>query len=260
MKFYVQPSRMSNPTIVASKKLVRISIAKSRPKMSEEGKRLLNCLMLIMYPPTYASQGEYQLHIFEDNEAVIKMIYEGRSPTMTHVSRTHRGALDWLLDMINLETKIQIKYVDTRNQLAYILTKGTSRNEWNQLLRLFNIDFSMFSCSFSDDFLSDDQVGKHCAMSKRGQEATSNEGSPMVKARPCLVARDSRSEVISSGSLGSLVNLGECDERKEVEIPSGKKFASRFKIRSRVLSSESTRECSNGRWEELAGGATPDTP
>ena len=40
-------------------------------------------------------------HVFEDNEAVIKMIIEGRSPTMRHVSRTHRVALDWLFDRIH---------------------------------------------------------------------------------------------------------------------------------------------------------------
>ena len=49
--------------------------------------------------------------VFEDNEAVIKMIIEGRSPTMRHVSRTHRVALDWLFDRINLDPKIQIKSI-----------------------------------------------------------------------------------------------------------------------------------------------------
>ena len=34
------------------------------------------------------------LYVFEDNEAVIKMIFKGRSPTMRHVSRTHRVVLD----------------------------------------------------------------------------------------------------------------------------------------------------------------------
>ena len=42
------------------------------------------------------------LYVFEVNEAVIKMIIKGRSPTMRHVSRNHRVALDWLLDRINL--------------------------------------------------------------------------------------------------------------------------------------------------------------
>ena len=43
------------------------------------------------------------LYVFEDNEAVIKMIMKGRSPTMRHVSRTHRVALDWLFDRIDLD-------------------------------------------------------------------------------------------------------------------------------------------------------------
>ena len=41
---------------------------------------------------------------------------------MRHVSRTHRVALDWLFDRINLDPKIQIKYIDTKNQPADILT------------------------------------------------------------------------------------------------------------------------------------------
>ena len=45
---------------------------------------------------------EALLYVFGDNEAVIKMIVKGRSPTMRHVSRTHRVALDWLFDRINL--------------------------------------------------------------------------------------------------------------------------------------------------------------
>ena len=43
---------------------------------------------------------------------------------------------------------IQIKDVDTKNQLADILTKGNfTRDEWNHLLHLFNIiNFSSASC------------------------------------------------------------------------------------------------------------------
>ena len=37
-----------------------------------------------------SSRQESLLYVFEDNEAVIKMIIEGRCPTMRHVSRTHR--------------------------------------------------------------------------------------------------------------------------------------------------------------------------
>ena len=53
----------------------------------------------------HLSEKESQLYIFEDDEAVIKMIIKGSSPTMRHVSRTHRVALDWLFDRINLDQK-----------------------------------------------------------------------------------------------------------------------------------------------------------
>ena len=54
---------------------------------------------------TSSSQCEARLYIFEDSEAVIKII-KSRSATMRHVSRTRRDALDWLFDRINLDTKI----------------------------------------------------------------------------------------------------------------------------------------------------------
>ena len=91
-------------------------------------------------PSNVQSSRQAFLYVFEDIEAVIKMIFKGRSPSMKHVSRTHRVALDWLFDRINLDPKIQIKYIDTKNQLADVLTKGNfTRDEWNHLLCLFNI-------------------------------------------------------------------------------------------------------------------------
>ena len=97
----------------------------SKPKTKGETEMLITCRMWITSPQKAdSSEGESQLYIFENNEAVIKMIIKGRSPKMRHVSRTHRVALDWLFDRINLDlTKIQIKSVDTRNQLADNQTK-----------------------------------------------------------------------------------------------------------------------------------------
>ena len=87
---------------------------------------------------------EALLYVLEDNEGVIKMIMKGRSPTMRHVSRTHRVALDWLFDRINLDPKIQIQYIDTQNQLADILTKGKfTRDEWNHLLNFLSLAISV---------------------------------------------------------------------------------------------------------------------
>ena len=110
-----------------------------------------------------SARQEALLYVFEDNEAVIKMIIKGRSPTMRHVSRTHRVALDWLFDRINLDPKIQIKHIDTKNQLADILTKGNfTRDEWNHLLTLFNIShFSSTACT--------------AAMAKRAQQESGEE-------------------------------------------------------------------------------------
>ena len=70
-----------------------------------------------------SARQEALLFVFEDNKAVIKMIIKGRSPATRLVSRTHRVALDWLFDRMNQDSKIQIKYIDTKIQLADILTK-----------------------------------------------------------------------------------------------------------------------------------------
>ena len=81
-----------------------------------------------------SSRQEASLYVFEDKEAVIKVIVKGRSPTMRHVSRTHRVALDWLFDRINLDPKSQIKYIDTKNQLADILTKRKISHVMNGII------------------------------------------------------------------------------------------------------------------------------
>ena len=60
--------------------------------------------------------GKAQLYIFDDSEAVIKMTIKGRSQMIRHVSGTHSVALDWLFVSINLDPKIQITHVDTKNQ------------------------------------------------------------------------------------------------------------------------------------------------
>ena len=100
-----------------------------------------------------------------------------------------RVALDWLFDRINLDSKIQIKYIDTKNQLADILTKGNfSHDEWNHLLCLFNIShFSSTVCSET--------------MAKRSQH-DSEEERVTAKSRPMmnLIAR-APSHVSSSTSV-----------------------------------------------------------
>ena len=138
-----------------------------------------------------SARQEALLYVFEDNEAVIKMIMKGRSPTMRHVSRTHRVALDWLFDRINLDPKIQIKYIDTKNQLADILTKGNfTRDEWNHLLTLFNIShFSSTACI--------------AAMAKRAQQE-SGEGRVTAKSRPMMNLTARTPSFVSSSASSNL--------------------------------------------------------
>ena len=152
-----------------------------------------------------SARQEALLYVFEDNEAVIKMIIKGRSPTMRHVSRTHRVALDWLFDRINLDPKIQIKYIDTKNQLADILTKGNfTRDEWNHLLTLFNIShFSSTACT--------------AAMAKRAQQG-SGEERVTAKSRPMMNLTARMPSVVSSSTSSNpgMTSYGYQDPGKSV--------------------------------------------
>ena len=137
-----------------------------------------------------SARQEAFLSVFEDNEAVIKMIIKGRSPTMRHVSRTHRVALEWLFDRINLDSKIQIKNIDTKNQLADISTKGNlTRDEWNHLFSFFNISqFSSTVCS--------------AAVAKRIQQE-SGEERVTAKSRPTMNLLGRMPSVVSSSTSSS---------------------------------------------------------
>ena len=143
--------------------------------------------------------------MFEDNEAVIKMIIKGRSPAMRHVSKTHCVALDWLFDRINLDPKIQIKYIDTKNQLADILTKRNfTRDEWNHLLCLFNIShFSSTNCT---------EVMSKRTQKDSGEERVTAKSKPMMN----LVSRCSER---NSDVLASTASQRTGETRYDSQIP-----------------------------------------
>ena len=153
-----------------------------------------------------SARQEALLYVFEDNEAVIKMIIKGRSPTMRHVSRTHRVALDWLFTRSNqCGPKIQIKYIDTKNQLADMLTKGNlTRDEWNHLLCLFNIShFSSAECPE--------------VMSKRMQKE-SGEERVTAKSRP-MMSLIARSNERAPSALSSTASESPQKNRHESQNP-----------------------------------------
>ena len=97
------------------------------------------------------------------------MIIKGRSHTMIHVSRTHRVALDWLFDRINLQPKIQIKYVDTKK------TTRVDRRKCKRWVELSSFvvkhhDFLNVSCSHFQQ--CSDSIRKQCTKTGRVQKAT----------------------------------------------------------------------------------------
>ena len=74
-----------------------------------------------------SSHQEALLYVLEDNEAVIKMIIKGRSPTNETCFQNpqSRAALDWSLDRIILDPNNPNQvHRHQKTQLAYILTKG----------------------------------------------------------------------------------------------------------------------------------------
>ena len=153
----------------------------------------------------HSSRQEALLKIFEDNEAVIKMNIKGRSPTMRHVSRSHRVALDWLFDRTNLDPKIQIKYMGTNNQLADMLTKGNfTRDEWNHLLCLFNI--SHFS-----------SINNLEVMSRRTQKYSGEQG-VTAKSKP-MTNLVSRCSGRTSAALPSTASESPGKTRHESQFP-----------------------------------------
>ena len=152
------------------------------------------------------------LYVFEDNEAVIKMIIKGRSPTMRHVSRTHRVALDWLFDRITLVSKNQTRYIDTKYQLADIPTKGNfARDECNNLLHLFNIShFSSTCCAKNSSSISCPNTTAKRMQEQQGEEVSvaKSKSTAMNLSSRIPTSSSSTKSPIASKSPGILPDQG----------------------------------------------------
>ena len=113
----------------------------------------------------HSSQGESQLNTFwrqwsshqNDNQTT-------KSNDGTCVQNQQSCA--WLVvrqDPFRTQYPNQICWHEKPNSRTFGPKRVFSRDEWNHLLRLFNImSFSMFSCCHFSDFLSDDQVRAPC--------------------------------------------------------------------------------------------------
>ena len=119
--------------------------------------------------------GEALLYVFEDNEAVIKMIIKGRSPTMRHVSRTHRVASDRLFDRINLDN-LQTFW---RKEVMY----ERNRSTFSICRTLWKTDFTQEQSTWKQDKRSDKEdilVNKNNRLKARTWQANWNRGKVQV--------------------------------------------------------------------------------
>ena len=211
-------------------------------------KRSQLCDVDYVHTNTHSSRIESQLCIFADNEAVIKMFIKGRSPTMWHVSRTDRVAFDWLFDKIN-----SIMLTPKTNSQTF------SRDEWNYFLRLFNIWVSRF-------ILVATWVIFFLTIRFENRAPCQNEVKRRLRTKALRWRkrdhawwRVTRGVKKSLHKVWDLWSIREYRWKKRSRNSSWKQHAVRFKIRNRVLSSESTRECSASNQETGAGGSTPIT-
>ena len=107
---------------------------------------------------------------------------------MRHVARTHRVALDWLFDRINLDTKIQIRYIDTKHQMAELEDKREFHTWWVELSSSF-VQHQPFQLSLLCQEFQLDQLHQ-------------NDGdSPIASRSPRILEASSR-QIGSSGKLG----------------------------------------------------------
>ena len=196
--FTLNQRQYSTKNILVTRKLEQFLIPKPTPKHVTR-KQKVDQLSEVDHVPTntHSSQGESQLYIIDDNEAVIKIII------------TELFWIGCLTESTwNPRSKSNV-WTPKTNSLTF-WPKEVSR-EWNHLLCSFNI-MSFPTCSGSH-FRERTVSG---AMSKRGQETNSEEGSPMAKARPTnLVMHSQCKEEVSSQSSESLVNPGEWRRKKK---------------------------------------------
>ena len=68
------------------------------------------------------------------------MIYKGGSPALRHVLRTLRVDTDCLFERVRIELEIFMKYVNTKDKLADVLTKGSfTAARWVYLCKLLSL-------------------------------------------------------------------------------------------------------------------------
>ena len=144
------------------------------------------------------SDSSAMLYVFDDNEAVFKMIIKGRSPTMRNVSRTHRELL-WIGCLTGLIWTPKFKSVtltpNTKSQTCWL--KETSHVMSGTIFCSIccTKNFSLISCS---------------TMAKRIQNQEEEERA-VSKSRPSAMIFSSFIATSSSTASSPIAKSGDAD-------------------------------------------------
>ena len=86
-----------------------------------------------------AGPGSLEVIFLEDNQATIRILESGRSPSFRHTDKTQRLNLSWLSEQFKRK-HFRLVYVGSSLQAADILTKPfTNSEKWKSALRLMGI-------------------------------------------------------------------------------------------------------------------------
>jgi len=86
-----------------------------------------------------AGPGSLEVIFLEDNQATIRILESGRSPSFRHTDKTQRLNLSWLSEQFKRK-HFRLVYVGSSLQAADILTKHfTNSEKWESALRLMGI-------------------------------------------------------------------------------------------------------------------------
>ena len=166
-----------------------------------------------------------------------------------------------LLTGFILILKIQIRYMDTKHQLADILTNGNfTRDEWNNLLRLFNISHLSSTCCPKNSSLTSSPKTMAKRMQEQKREERSGEKSKSTATNLSShvpTSSSSAKSLIASKSPVILTATGETWEqdekkfkiRRSVEFPNAtSKMHTLVGWRTKPLGSLSLQNRNQGMW------------
>ena len=80
-----------------------------------------------------------KLYVFEDSQSTIAVLEKGSSQKLAHATRTHRGNVHWLSEVLTTEDVV-LSYVASADQAADIFTKAfLVPQTWKTLCTLINV-------------------------------------------------------------------------------------------------------------------------